>query len=118
MRRLDTQHLGESQRLFTISKNVSARLLRHNGLKSDVLYHPPPGAESFIEGGIFPFIFAPGRLEGLKRHEILIHAMVKAPAGLRAIVSGEGGLAGHLQALAQELGLPIALSLSDIFPTT
>ena len=105
VRRLDTKHLGESQRLFTISKNVSARLLRHNGLKSDVLYHPPPGAESFTEGGIFPFIFAPGRLEGLKRHEILIRAMAKAPVGLRAIVSGEGGLAGHLQALAQELGL-------------
>lgn len=105
VRRLDTQHLGESQRLFTISKNVSARLLQHNGLKSDVLYHPPPGAESFTEGGIFPFIFAPGRLEGLKRHEILLHAMVKAPAGLRAIVSGEGGLSAHLQSLAQDLGV-------------
>ena len=105
VRRLDTQHLGESQRLFTISKNVSARLLQHNGLKSDVLYHPPPGAESFTEGGIFPFIFAPGRLEGLKRHEILIHAMAKAPAGLRAIVSGEGGLSAHLQSLAQDLGV-------------
>ena len=105
VRRLDTQHLGESQRLFTISKNVSARLLQHNGLKSDVLYHPPPGAESFTEGGIFPFIFAPGRLEGLKRHEILIHAMVKAPAGLRAIVSGEGGLSAHLQSLAKDLGV-------------
>ena len=105
VRRLDTQHLGESQRLFTISKNVSARLLQHNGLKSDVLYHPPPGAESFTEGGIFPFIFAPGRLEGLKRHEILLHAMVKAPAGLRAIVSGEGGLSAHLQSLAKDLGV-------------
>ncbi len=105
VQQLDTQHLGESQRLFTISKTVSARLLEHNGLKSKVLYHPPPGAESFTEGGIFPFVFAPGRLEGLKRHEILIRAMAKAPSGLRAIVSGEGGLAAHLQALAQELGL-------------
>lgn len=105
VQRLDIQHLGESQRLFTISRNVSARLLQHNGLKSQVLYHPPPGAEAFSEGGTFPFIFAPGRLEGLKRHEILIHAMALAPAGLRAIISGEGGLSAHLQSLAQDLGV-------------
>ena len=105
VQQLDTRHLGDSQRLFTISKTVSERLLNYNGLNSDVLYHPPPGAEGFTEGGIFPYIFAPGRLEGLKRHEILIRAMAKAPAGLRAIISGDGGLAAHLHTLAQELGL-------------
>ena len=48
--RMDAKTLRESRRIFTISKNVSARLERFNGIASEPLYPPPHYAGRYREG--------------------------------------------------------------------
>ncbi len=101
----DGEQLSRCPRLFANSKNVAARLWRFNGLRAEPLYHPPPLAERFYTAEAWPFIFCPGRLEGLKRQDLLIRAMQAVRSPVKAILSGAGSQADSYQRLIQDHGL-------------
>jgi glycosyltransferase involved in cell wall biosynthesis len=101
----DTQALKVASKIYTISENVSQRLLRFNQVSSKVIYHPPPLAEAFSPGDLGPFIFCPGRLESLKRQDLLIRAMLHVPEPVIACIVGEGSQLVKLWALVENLGL-------------
>ena len=101
----DNAALRDAKKVFTISRNVSDRLLRFNQISSEVILHPPAMADSFSSAGIGSFILCPSRLESLKRQELLIRAMLHLPESLVACIVGEGSSLRSLWALVEKLGL-------------
>lgn len=94
MRRLiveyDTRHLGEARGIYTISENVSRRLVRYNGLKSTPLYHPPTGYEDYKCLDYEPFLFCPGRLDKMKRQRLVVEAARWLRSGMKIVIAGQG----------------------------
>ncbi|HEL4297148.1 MULTISPECIES: glycosyltransferase family 4 protein [Stenotrophomonas] len=107
----DTRHLGAISRRYTIAETVSERLERFNGVSSSPIYHPPKNAELLHTGPSLPYIFAPSRLEPLKRQMLLVNAMAKVRSPLRAIIAGTGGAEGDLRRRIAELGLQDRVAL-------
>ena len=105
VRSRDIRHLESCERRFTTSRNNSRRLLTFCGLASEVLYHPPAHAEHFHHAEAKPFIFAPSRIESLKRQELLLEAMAHVHAPVVALFAGVGGQSGRLGQRIGELGL-------------
>lgn len=102
---LDTNRLNACEAVFTISKRVSQRLSDNNGVASTAIYHPPPGAEDFYSAPAKAFIFAPSRIETLKRQNLLVEAMAKVRSPVVAIIAGMGGQYGALLEQIRTLGL-------------
>ncbi len=90
---------------FTISRNVSDRLLKFNGIDSVPLYHPPFGENNFYCGEPYDYIFYPSRLEGLKRQEMLINAMKYVKSPVKAVIAGSGGLKKYLSYIIDKSNL-------------
>ena len=105
VRRRDIRHLEACERRFTIARNVSRRLHDYCGVASEVIYHPPANAEHFYHAEAKPFIFAPSRIETLKRQELLLEAMPHVRAPVVALFAGTGGQSGRLGERVAELGL-------------
>jgi glycosyltransferase involved in cell wall biosynthesis len=102
----DSEALGSARQVFTISGRVSERLLQSNGLPSTPVYPPVANAESYYCAAPLPYIFAPGRLERLKRQELLLRAVAACErTDFGVIVSGEGGCRDELERLVAKLGL-------------
>lgn len=102
---MDTRSLAECRDRFTISRTVSERLRRFNGLDATPLYPPPPhvGRYRFEELGNF-LLFA-GRLDRLKRVDLLIEALVHAAPEVRLKIAGRGPLEASLRELAEARGV-------------
>jgi glycosyltransferase involved in cell wall biosynthesis len=103
--RLDTEMLGECERLFTNARNTADRLQRFNGLRAEALYHPPQLADRMRSGPYGDYVLAVGRLETVKRAHLAIEAMVHADAPLRLVVVGDGTQRANTEALVERLGL-------------
>jgi glycosyltransferase involved in cell wall biosynthesis len=102
---LDTEMLGECRRLFANSANTAARVGRFNGLRAEALYHPPRLAPCLRRGPSGSYVLSVGRLESVKRVDLVIRAMAHAPAGISLLIAGTGTQAPALQALTASLGL-------------
>jgi glycosyltransferase involved in cell wall biosynthesis len=103
--RLDTEMLSESRRLFTIARNVSARLEKFNGLRADPLYHPPRLADRLVGGPYGDYVLAVGRLESVKRVDLALRAMAFVDRPLRLLVAGEGTQRENHERQAEAAGL-------------
>jgi glycosyltransferase involved in cell wall biosynthesis len=78
------------RRLYVQSATIQARLARWGGIRSDVLYPPPPPRPYRCEE-YGDYLFAVSRLAPLKRFSLLIEALA-APeaAGISCLIAGEG----------------------------
>ena len=103
--RLDTQMLGECQRLFANSGNTAARLARYNGLTATPLYHPPRLAERIRTGPFGGYLLSVGRLESVKRVDLAIRALAHTPDDLSLVIAGTGTQRSALEELASSLGV-------------
>jgi glycosyltransferase involved in cell wall biosynthesis len=103
--RMDRTTLGEAQRLYTISRNVGARLKRFNGLDSAALYPPSRYAGQLRAGAYGDYIFSDARLDAAKRLDLLLQALSCTETPIRCILSGAGPDRERLEALARDLGL-------------
>ena len=74
---MDTAALSECRAVFTISKNVSARLSRYNQLASTALYPPPHQLGRYRCDGYGDYLFYAGRLEPIKRLELALEALAR-----------------------------------------
>jgi glycosyltransferase involved in cell wall biosynthesis len=101
----DTFHLSKVKQVHTISRNVTRRLEQFNGISSIPLYHPPPMAGKLHCAAPEAYIFAPSRLETLKRQWLLIQAAQYLRAPLAILISGEGGQRHAYEKLIEELGV-------------
>jgi glycosyltransferase involved in cell wall biosynthesis len=101
----DKGALSECRTVFTISKNVSARLFRYNQLPSTPLYPPPHQVGLYRCDGYGDYLFYAGRLEPIKRLELAIEALGRARSRARLRIAGRGSAEKDLRKLAERLGL-------------
>jgi glycosyltransferase involved in cell wall biosynthesis len=102
---LDRQMLEECERRYTIAKTTTRRLERFNGVRADPLYHPPRLAERLRAGPYGDYVLSVGRLESIKRIDLLLKAMPAVDPSLRLLVAGEGTQRERFEAVAEECGL-------------
>ncbi len=105
IRALDARTLGEARARFAISKNVAERLRRENALDAEPLYPPPKLGEKYRSGPYGDTVVTVGRLDALKRFDLLLRALPHCRRPVRAVIAGEGPDAPRLAALTAELGL-------------
>ena len=102
---LDRTMLGECRRLYANSANTASRVKRFNGLAAEPLYHPPRLAERLHPGESGSYVLSIGRLESVKRVDLIVRALAHAPRDVTLIVAGTGTQRASLEALALSLGL-------------
>ncbi|MBL4681030.1 MAG: glycosyltransferase family 4 protein [Pseudomonadales bacterium] len=101
----DNHALSEANSRYAISQTVAQRLNKYNGLNAEPLYHPPYAESLFFCEEPYDFIFCPGRLETLKRQELLIEAMKFIESPVSVIISGAGGQELRLRTLIERYNL-------------
>lgn len=102
---LDREMLGECRRRFAISRNISERLRRFNGLDAEPLYHPPRLAPRLHPGPSGDYVFTVARIESVKRVDLAVRAMPLVDPPTRLVVVGDGTQRQAMEALAGELGV-------------
>jgi glycosyltransferase involved in cell wall biosynthesis len=101
--RMDTTHFDRITHRFSISANVSKRLMHYNGIESTPLYHPPPLSPR--TGPSEPFVFCPSRVEFFKRQELLLGAVHHLHSNVRLVFAGGGSGLESLRKLTRDQGL-------------
>ncbi|HUP38685.1 MAG TPA: glycosyltransferase family 4 protein [Vicinamibacterales bacterium] len=109
---LDTKMLGECRRVYTISRTISDRLAKYNGLQHDPLYPPPPFAERITGGAYGDYVLFVGRLESIKRPDLVVRAMQHVDRPLRLVMVGDGSHRLSTEQLAESLGLSDRISFA------
>jgi glycosyltransferase involved in cell wall biosynthesis len=102
---LDTQALKECRRIFTTSRNNARRLARYNGLEAEVLRLPLNDPDAWRCEASDGYVLSVGRLDALKRTELLVRAAAQLPPATRVVVVGEGPEKEALERLADALGV-------------
>jgi glycosyltransferase involved in cell wall biosynthesis len=98
--RLDTEMLRECRAIFTNAANTASRLSKFNGLQAEPLYHPPRLAPRLRPGPYDDYLLSVGRLESVKRVDMIVGAMREISADVRLIVAGDGTQRGNVEELA------------------
>jgi glycosyltransferase involved in cell wall biosynthesis len=113
LKAMDERTLGEARRVFAISKNVAGRLSRHNGMEIDTLYPPPKLGDRLRAGAFGDYVLTVGRLNPIKRFDLLLRAIKHARSGVRAVIAGSGPERQPLLDLARRLGVEDRVELLD-----
>jgi glycosyltransferase involved in cell wall biosynthesis len=103
--RLDTEMLGECRRIFANARNTAARLTKFNGLPAEPLYHPPRLAGRLQAGLYDDYVLSVGRLELVKRVDLIIAGLRAVPEAIRLVIAGDGTQRANLERLTAERGL-------------
>jgi glycosyltransferase involved in cell wall biosynthesis len=103
--RLDTEMLGECRRIFANARNTAQRLAKFNGLAAEALYHPPRLASRLRSGPHGDYLLSVGRIESVKRVDLLVRAMARVDTPLRLVVAGAGTQRTNVERLAASLGV-------------
>ncbi len=105
IREMDQRTLQEARALYAISQNTAGRLARWNQLEAGVLYPPPKLGEAYRTGDSGDYILSVGRLDPLKRFDLLIRALALTRTPVRCRIAGTGPDRQALAALAERLGV-------------
>ena len=100
--RLDTQMLGECRAIFANARNTASRLQKFNGLHADPLYHPPRLAPRLRAGEYGNYVVSVGRIESVKRVDLIVRAMAFVDSTIRLVIAGEGTQRENVERAAQE----------------
>ena len=103
--RLDTEMLLECERLYSIARTTAARLEKFNGLQAPALYHPPRLAPRLKAGEYGNYVLSVGRIESVKRVDLIVRAMARTDASLRLVVAGEGTQRENVERVAHQSGV-------------
>lgn len=105
VRAMDRRTLAEARGLYSISRNTARRLRRFNGLEAEVLYPPSKLAPLCRTGEPGDYVFTAGRLDAMKRFDLLVRAMRHTKPPLRCRIAGTGPEADRLRELIRRHGL-------------
>ncbi|MFN7940326.1 MAG: glycosyltransferase family 4 protein [Thermoanaerobaculia bacterium] len=111
IRAIDRRTLGEARARFAISRNVAARLRTSTGLEAEPLYPPPLLGDRYRSAAHGDYVLTVGRLDAMKRFDLLLRAAQHSRRPWRMVIAGEGPERAALAALAAELGLGARLEL-------
>lgn len=102
---LDTKAIKSYKRRYSNSKNTADRLKKFNGIDSTPLYHPPKMAGRYFTSDYKDYLLSVGRLDKLKRVDLLLKVMTHADERIHCKIAGIGPELDRLQSMAQELDL-------------
>ncbi|MEE2776446.1 MAG: glycosyltransferase family 4 protein [Acidobacteriota bacterium] len=105
VRQMDCRAFSEARALHAISHNVADRASAYNGADADVLYPPPKLTGRFVAGEPGSYIFTAGRLDQLKRVDLLLEGLSRTRCDIECRIAGDGPQRAELEALAGTLGL-------------
>jgi glycosyltransferase involved in cell wall biosynthesis len=100
---MDTEALASFPRRFSNAQNTADRLKKYNDLDATALYHPPRLAGRYKSLGYSDYLLSVGRLDTLKRVDLLLEAMPHVDSRIRCKIAGTGPEADALKALARNL---------------
>ena len=103
--RLDTEMLSECRAVFTNARNTAERLRKFNALSAVPLYHPPRLAGRLAPGPYGDYVLSVGRLESVKRVDLIVRALARVDSPVRLLVAGEGTQRRNVEREAEALGL-------------
>ena len=105
--RLDTEMLGECRRLFANAKNTADRVRKYNGLPAEPLYHPPRLARELAAAKVSygDYVLSVGRIESVKRVDLLVSAMARVDTPIRLVVAGDGPQRANVERAAAAAGV-------------
>jgi glycosyltransferase involved in cell wall biosynthesis len=103
--RLDTEMLSECKAIFSNARNTAARLQKFNGLHAEPLYHPSRLAPRLRPGRFDDYVLSVGRLESVKRADLIVRAMANTRHALRLVVAGEGTQRANVERAAHDAGV-------------
>jgi len=98
IRECDNKYLNEYKKRFTIAQNTSNRLMKYNGIDSNVLYHPPLNHEKLYCKEYGDFVFFPSRINIMKRQRLLVEAAKHLKSDAKIVIAG-GGDSGEIEYL-------------------
>lgn len=101
----DNIKLPDAKKIYTISKNVSCRLSEYNGISSSELYHPPGLEGRYFCESYDDFILSVGRLDPLKRVDLLLKAVALSDKKISVKIAGKGPELENLKKLARKLNI-------------
>jgi glycosyltransferase involved in cell wall biosynthesis len=84
----DADCLSKAKRLFTLSKNVSARLCKFLAIDSRPLYHPPPCEDLLRCAKEEDYFFFPSRINAIKRQLLAVQALAECREPVRIRFAG------------------------------
>ena len=102
---MDTAALASFPRRFTNAQNTANRLLKYNGLAATALYHPPRLIGRYSNLGDKRYLLSVGRLDPLKRIDLLLKALSFMDSSVRCKIAGTGPEREQLEHLARELNI-------------
>jgi glycosyltransferase involved in cell wall biosynthesis len=102
---LDTRMLAECRHICTIARNISARLQKFNALPSVPLYPPPRLGPRLEPGPYGDFVLSVGRIESVKRVDLLVRAMASVAAPIRLMIAGVGSQSENVRREAERAGV-------------
>lgn len=103
--KFDEVCLLESKKIYANSKNVANRLMQFNKISSEPLYHPPSLVGRYYSDTYGDYILSVGRLDQLKRNELLIESLRYCDKKVRAIIAGKGPEMDNLKKIANKFNL-------------
>ena len=103
--RLDTETLGECRRVFANAANTASRVQKYNGVAAEALYHPPRLAGRLAGGAYGDYVLSVGRLESVKRVDLLVKAMAEVDKPIRLVVAGDGTQRTNVERAAEDAGV-------------
>jgi glycosyltransferase involved in cell wall biosynthesis len=103
--RLDTEMLRECTGIFANARNTASRLEKFNGLHAEPLYHPPQLAGRLAPGPYGDYVLSVGRIESVKRVDLLVNAMADVDPSIRLVVAGDGTQRANVEQLAEQRGV-------------
>jgi glycosyltransferase involved in cell wall biosynthesis len=103
--RLDVRNLAECRRIFANARNTAGRLAKYNGLQAEALYHPPQLAPRLVAGPYGDYVLSVGRIESVKRVDLIIRAMASVDPGVRLVVAGDGTQRLNAERAAEQAGV-------------
>ena len=105
--RLDTEMLGECRRLYTNAENTAARVRKYNGLAAEALYHPPKMASALAAAtpAYGDYVLSVGRIESVKRVDLLVSAMTAVDKPIGLVVAGDGTQRANVERAAAGAGV-------------
>jgi glycosyltransferase involved in cell wall biosynthesis len=102
---LDTEMLGECRAIFANARNTAQRLTKYNGLAAEALYHPPRLASRLRPGPYGDYVLSVGRIESVKRVDLLVRAMTLVDRPVRLVVAGDGTQMVNVERIAETIGV-------------
>ena len=91
IRQADRELIPEAQAVYTLSKNVSARLRRFSGIAAEPLYHPPANALLFSKSSASDYFFFPNPIDSANRQWLAMQAVALCRERVRIRFAGDAG---------------------------